>query len=57
MASDPAVTVGTLPPELLRQVFDAVDHVAPSDSRLNDQPEGDILRNPNSPLKDISLVN
>jgi hypothetical protein len=56
MASHPAVTVGTLPPELLRQIFDAVDHGAPSEYRLNEQPEGDMLRNPDTPLKNISLV-
>ncbi|AEO57137.1 hypothetical protein MYCTH_2302962 [Thermothelomyces thermophilus ATCC 42464] len=50
-------TVGALPPELLRQVFDALDHAAPSEHRLNDQPDCRMLCDPNCPLKKASLVN
>jgi hypothetical protein len=56
MASDQLVTVDTLPPELLRQIFGLVDSPAPSDHRLNEQPDGDMLRSLDCPLKDISLV-
>jgi hypothetical protein len=56
MASDQVVTIDTLPPELLRQIFGFVDGPAPSEHRLNDQPAGDMLRSPDCPLKDISLV-
>ena len=50
------MTIDDLPPELLRQIFDAFDGPAPSDGRLHDQPEGDMLRDPECPLKNISLV-
>ncbi|KAL2193093.1 hypothetical protein P885DRAFT_46011 [Corynascus similis CBS 632.67] len=54
--SDQAVTIGALPPELLRQVFDALDHIPPSDHRLNEQPDSDMLRDSDCQLKNISLV-
>ena len=56
MASSEPMTIDDLPPELLRQIFDAFDGPAPSDGRLHDQPEGDMLRDPECPLKNISLV-
>jgi hypothetical protein len=56
MASDQVVAIDTPPPELLRQIFGLVDGPAPSDHRLNDQPDRDMLRSPDCPLKDISLV-
>ncbi|KAK4151382.1 hypothetical protein C8A00DRAFT_17197 [Chaetomidium leptoderma] len=50
------MTIDVLPPELLRQIFDSCDGAAPSNDRLNHQPDSDMLRDPNCPLKCISLV-
>jgi hypothetical protein len=57
MDSTQPVTVDALPPELLRQIFADLDGPAPSDHRLHDQPAGDMLRDPDCMLKNISLVN
>jgi hypothetical protein len=56
MASHQVVTIDTLPPELLRQIFGVVGGPAPSDHRLNEQPDGDMLRSPNCSLKATALV-
>ncbi|KAG7289934.1 hypothetical protein NEMBOFW57_006311 [Staphylotrichum longicolle] len=50
------VTVDALPPELLRQIFSDLDGPAPSEIRLHDQPVGDMLRDSQCVLKNISLV-
>ncbi|GAB1315245.1 F-box domain-containing protein [Madurella fahalii] len=57
MASERPVTIDVLPPELLAQIFSFFDGPAPSDTRFHDQPEIDMLKNQETPLKDISLVN
>ncbi|KAK4113361.1 hypothetical protein N656DRAFT_778131 [Canariomyces notabilis] len=57
MASNhPIITIDALPPELLTQVFSFFDVPAPSDTRLHDEPEIDMLKASDTPLKYISLV-
>lgn len=50
--------IESLPPEILAQVFHFLDHPAPSDEQLHDQPHADMLRRPDdSILKTVSHVN
>ncbi|KAL2152747.1 hypothetical protein VTH82DRAFT_5932 [Thermothelomyces myriococcoides] len=50
------MTAGELPPELLCQVFDELDHAPPSEHRLKDEPGPNMLRDSNCPLQTASLV-
>lgn len=55
--------IESLPPEILAQVFHFLDHPAPSDERLHDQPHADMLRRQEidsdkaNILKSVSKVN
>lgn len=49
--------IESLPPEILAHIFHFLDHPAPSDEQLHDQPHADMLRRPDDCiLKSISLV-
>lgn len=51
-------TIKSLPTEILTHVFSFLDHPAPSESRLHDQPSDGMLRRPdNRTLKSLGFVN